>query len=297
MGALTRIAAAVVVALAVAVAAVLLLGRAAPVRGVQPVRALTLRASFDPPAVQFGDRVIARAVVLADRSAVDTSRLRVAQDVAPLTPLGAARVTRTNRGGLTIVSYDQPAVCLSADCLAKTGSKKLHLPAAVAVAPRRSGGVAHAASAARVLTVDSRVAAGDLTAARPPFRADTSIPAVTWRIAPGTLALLLDALAVVLAVTAVGLAAWQITVIARRRARNTDARRSALERALALVQEAESRPPEDRRRAVGLLARVLRRRDGTLARTADDLAWSKPSPAPDELAALADRVGREVGGA
>jgi hypothetical protein len=296
VGALTRIAIAAVIGVVAAVAAVLLLGRAAPVHGVRPVRALTVHASFDPPTVQFGDRVVARVVVLADRSALDTSRLRVTQDVAPLTPLGATHVTRTTRGRLLVVSYDLPAVCFSDGCLARGGSKVLHLPAVRAEAPRRSSGVARAASAPRALTVDGRVTAADLAPSRPPFRADTSAPAVTWRIAPGTLALLLDVLAAALAAAGIGLATWQGARVVRR-ARTSGTQRSALERALALVHEAESRPPADRRRAVGLLARVLGRRNEPLARTAGDLAWSEPPPDPDDLAALADQVGREVGGA
>ena len=294
MGALTRIGVAAVVAAVAAVVAVLLIGRDAPVRGVQPLRALTVHASFAPSAVQFGERVDARVVVLASRNVLDTSRLRMTQNLGPLTSLGTAHVSQTTRGDLLVVSYDQPAVCLSQGCLARTGSKTLQLPAAIAAAPRRSGGVAHAASAPRVLTVGSRVSAAELAQSRPPFRADTSPPAVTWRIAPGTLGVLLEILAVVLAVAAVGLAAWQATVI--HRARSTVAQRSALERALALVRDAESRPPADRRRAVGLLARVLRRRDEQLAGAADDLAWSEPAPAPDDLAALVDKVGREADG-
>jgi hypothetical protein len=293
VGALTRIAVAAVVAAVGAVVAVLLIGRDAPLKGVEPLRALTVHASFDPPAVQFGDRVDARVVVLANRSALDTSGLRVTQNLGPLAALGAAQVSRTTRGDLLVVSYDQPAVCLSAGCLTRTGSKKLQLPAASATAPRQGGGVAHATSAPRVLTVGSRVTAADLAPSRPPFRADTSVPAVTWRIAPGTLELLLEILAVVLAVAAVGLAAWQATVV--HAARSTAAQRTALERALAFVRDAESRPPADRRRAVGLLARVLRRRDEHLAGAADDLAWSEPAPAPDDLAELVDRVGRVDG--
>jgi hypothetical protein len=41
---------------------------------------------------------------------------------------------------------------------------------------------------------------------------------------------------------------------------------------------------------------VLRRRDNELAKTADDLAWSRPKPTPEGLAALADRVDGEAGG-
>jgi hypothetical protein len=292
VGTLTRIAAIGVVAVAAAVTAVLLLGRAVPLHGVQPVRPLTVNVSFDPPAVQFGSRVVAQVVVLADRDAVDTSQLRVTEDVAPLTPLGKTRVTRTNRGRLAVITYAIPAVCMSEGCLAKTGSKELRLPPARVAAPRRSGGNLHAADAWPLLSIGSRVDAADLKASRPQFRGDTSIPAVTYRIAPGSLSLLLDIVAAVLAAAAVGFAVWQAVVI--RKARRPDTR-TALERALALVREAETRMPEDRRRAVGLLARVLGRQDDALARTAGDLAWSEPAPGPDDLAVLADRVGQEVG--
>lgn len=292
MGTLTRVAVVAVVAMGVAVVAVLLLGHATPLRGVQPVRALTVHASFSPPAVQFGDRVIARVVVLADRDALDTSRLRVTEDVVPLTQLGAVHVTKTNRGRLAVIAYDTPAVCLSQGCLAPAGPKELRLPLARIEAPRRAGGVARATSVWPQLTVGARVVAADLKAAQPPFHADTSAPAVTYRIAPGALSRLLDIVAAVLAAAGAGFAVWQVVVLRRRRMPDT---RSALDQALALVREAESRPPEDRRRAVGLLARVLQRRDGGLAGAAGDLAWSKPVPGPDDLAAIADRVGEEVG--
>ena len=285
--------AAAFVAVAAAVAAVLLLGRAAPVTGLEPERALTVRASFEPPAVQFGDRVVARVVVLADRGALDTSRLRVTEDIAPLAPLGRPHVSWTTRGRLLVASYELSAVCLSEECLARAGSKQLRLPAARAEAPRRSGGVARAESAWPVLEVGGRVTAADLRPSRPPFRADTSAPAVSYRIAPSTLALLLDVVAAVLAAAGLAFGLWQAAVLARR-TRSSDTR-NELERALALVREAESRRPEDRRRAVGLLARVLRRRNERLAAAAGDLAWSQATPAPDELAALADLVGREAG--
>ena len=285
MGTLTRI----------AIAAIVVAVSAAPAQAAESAQVLTVRTSFAPPAVRFGDRVVARVVVTADRGALDTSKLLVTQDVAPLTSLGPAHVTRTTRGGLLVVSYELPAVCLSDSCLTQTGSKLLHLPPARAQAPRTSGGgVAHAESAWPALTIGRRVTAADLKPSRPPFRADTTAPAVTYRIAPHTLVLLLSALAAALAAAGVAFAAWQVAALRRIPKPDT---RSVLERALALVREAESQPVEDRRRAVGFLARVLHRRDEKLARVADDLAWSEPTPAPDELAALADRVGNEVGNA
>jgi hypothetical protein len=292
VGALTRLAlitVAAVAAVAVAVTGVLLLGRAAPVHGVRPATALVVRASFDPPAAQFGDRVVARVVVLADRSVLDTSKLHVTEDVAPLTTLGPARVSRTTRGRLLVVSYELPTVCVTERCLAK----RLRLPAARADAPRRSGGILRAETAWPVLEMRGRVTAADLAKSPPPLRGDTSAPSVTYRIAPATLSFLLDLAAALLAAAGVSVAAWQAAILLRRkRAPET---RDELERALALVREAETRPPEDRRRAVGLLARLLRQRDERLAGDAGDLAWSEPKPAPDELAALAERVVREVG--
>lgn len=277
---------------AAAVAAALLLAQATPLHGAEPLRALTVHTSFDPPAAQFGDRVVAHVVVLADRSALDTSKLQITDDIAPLTPLGATHVTRTTRGRLFAVSYELPAVCLTDSCIAPTGAKVLRFPAVRAEAPRRGGGTVRATSAWPRLAIGTRVDAADLKPARPPFRADTALPAVTYRIAPHTLTLVLDVVAALLAAAGALLAVRQAVGVRRRRSPDT---RSQLERALALVRDAESRDPEDRRRAVGLLARVLRRRDDGLARTAGDLAWAEAEPAPSELAALVTRVGNEVG--
>jgi hypothetical protein len=290
MGAMSRIAAAALAVSVAVTALVLVLARAAPVHGVEPRATLTVSTSFAPSVVQFGDRVVARVVVLADRHALDTSRLHVTQDIAPLSRLPGAHVTRTTRGRLLAVTYEVPATCIVDACLAPA----LRLPPARAEAPRRAGGIAHAQARWPSLAVGSRVSATDLKASRPALRADTSAPPISYRIDPATLSYLLDAAAVLLALIGVGLAAWQATVLARRR-RTTD-RRSDVAYALELVRQAASRPPEDRRRAVGLLARVLRRDGEQLATTADDLAWSRPKPTPEGLTALADRVDGEGGG-
>jgi hypothetical protein len=72
---------------------------------------------------------------------------------------------------------------------------------------------------------------------------------------------------------------------------------TGLARAVALAREAERRPTPDRRRALGLLARLLGARDAQLAGAADDLAWSAPAPTPDALAELVSEVEHEVNGA
>ncbi|HEX3056926.1 MAG TPA: hypothetical protein VHP82_12395, partial [Gaiellaceae bacterium] len=48
---------------------------------------LTVSAAFDPATVLFGDRILARVVVHADRDVLDTNRLRIVADISPLTPL------------------------------------------------------------------------------------------------------------------------------------------------------------------------------------------------------------------
>ena len=291
MGALSRIAAAAVACAAAAVAAVLVIGDSTPTHAVQPSRTLTLRTSFAPPAAQFGDRVVARVVVLADRSVLDAQHLRITAGVAPLSQLATPHVTRADRGRLAVVTYEVPAVCIDERCLGGKSPRRLRLPAVHVEAPRLDGGVLRATAGWPALELRGRVTAADLASGRPAFRADRSLPAVSYRISPHTLATLLDVIAALLAVAGVAWAARQIAVLVRRR-RALDTR-SELERAVALVREAEMRPSGDRRRAVGLLARILRTRDAPLAREAGDLAWSRPKPAAADLAALADRAGGE----
>jgi hypothetical protein len=238
--------------------------------------------------VQFGDRVVARVVVLADRSLLDTRRLLISAGVAPLSQLAAPQVTHANRGRLAVETYAVPAVCIDERCLAGRRPRQLRPPAVHVTAPRAHGGTIAAAARWPMLEVRGRVDAADLASGRPSFRADRSFPAVTYRMSPHRLATWLDVIAALLAVAGVAWAAWQAAVLVRRR-RSLDAR-SELERAVALVREAETRPADDRRRAVGLLARILRSGDAPLAPEAGDLAWSRPKPDPSELAALAARV-------
>ena len=254
---------------------------------------LTVSAAFDPATVLFGDRIVARVVVHADRDALDTNRLRIVADISPLTPLGRAHVSNSVHGPRLVVTYEVAAVCIVEQCLATHGARALRLPSARVGAPRRGGGLAQARAVWPVLRIGGRVKMADLARSRPPFRSDLSTPAATYRIAPKTLALLLDIAAALLALAGVGVASLRaLTLLRRRRRLDT---RSELERALAAVRAAESAPLDERRRAVGLLARLLAKRNLRLAGDAADLAWSEPKPTPVELAGLADRVTREVG--
>ncbi|HEX4679634.1 MAG TPA: hypothetical protein VH210_10585 [Gaiellaceae bacterium] len=256
-----------------------------------PPRALTIRASFTPTAAGFADTVTARIEVIADRRTVRSDTVHVVYAVAPLTLLARPVEHRVTRGDVTVVSTTLHVACLSDRCVAETGRAVPTFAPVHADATRRDGGRASASIAWPRLEIDGRVRAADVAAARPPFRVDASPPAVTYRIAPARLATLLDLIAVLFVGAGFALAA---SAILRRRRGNSAAQPDALRDALALARAARSRPVPDRRSALGLVARLLLPRDRHLARSADDLAWSRRAPTPERLTDLLDDVEREV---
>jgi len=233
--------------------------------------AASVRATFEPSAVGFGDTVTARVVVTG------ADAPRAVFSVAPLTQLGPTRVRRAEG----VVVYETPAACLSEACVSPSGRAR------IAPEPVRAG---EATAEWRPLTVTARVTDADVSAARLPFRADTTVPPATSRVDPSTLSALLVAAAIVL--VAAGLALVVFAILRRRRTRELE-REDELARALRLARAARGRPERDRRAAAGNVARVLGRRDDALARNADDLAWSRPSPTPDALTELVDDVEQE----
>jgi hypothetical protein len=180
--------------------------------------------------------------------------------------------------------------CLTQSCVVAKGDAELKLPRVVATVSTRAGRTLHGTVAWPLLDIHSGITAADLAPVQPPFRVDTAPVAPSYRLAPSTLAALLDALAVVLVLAGVALGATQLTGV-RRRARPAG---GELEQAIRLARAAEARPAPDRRRALGLLARLLGGRDGRLAGAADDLAWSRGQPGSGELAELVGEIEREV---
>jgi len=273
-----------------AAAGVLLLGRGEAQRPLHPAGPLTVRAVLAPQTVEFGDELAAKVVVLLDRAAVRVGSLRISEGLAPLTQLAAERTTQTRHGRLVVVSVSVPAACLGQACTAGAGDTRIALPPVTAQVTTRRGNTLRRTAHWPRLHVTSRVAAADHAAATPPFRSDTLPPPPVYRIAPGTLAFVLDALAALLAAAGVGLATWTVLALARRR--RTPSAADDLEVALRRTREAEARPVPDRRRAVGVLARVLEARGRRLAGAAGELAWSKPTPEPEALSALVAEVER-----
>jgi hypothetical protein len=273
----------------VAVIAILLLAHSSSTPGGAPTVPLAVHVTFAPPLVQFGDPTTVRVDVELDRGAVQSKTLDVRTDLTPLTALSAARTSRTISGRLETVSIVQRVACLSNSCLAKTVT--LH-PVRASVTTR--SGAVSIASSSSLLQLGSRVTAAELAAATPHFAADTAPPAPSYRIAPSTAAPVLDVIAALAAAGAAALIALQLLVLGRRRHR--EGATDELARALRLVREAEARPVPDRRRALALLARVLRNRDVRLGPAVSDLAWSEPPPDPQAIDALVRDVEGERAG-
>ena len=289
-----RVAAAGVVVAAAAVTGVFLLGRNTSLPAAAPTATFAVHLSFEPPSVQFGDAVTAHVVVLLDRDSVRPATLKLSDDIAPLTQLGPAKTTRLTSGRLAVVSVELSGACLTLPCVAHSGETPVRLPRVTAAVATRGGEVLHARAVWPALHIHSRVTAADLAPARPAFRADTAPPAPSFRIAPPALALLLDVVAALLVAAGVALATYQLVLFQRRRRRAVGGDGGELELAIRLAREAESRPEPDRRRALGLLARLLDAREGRLAGAASDLAWSRRKPETDAVSELVGEIEREV---
>ncbi len=251
MGALTRVGLAALVVAAAAVAGVLLLGRSESPPALAATAPLVVHAGFDPPTVTFGDRVVARVVVLLDRSVVRPRTLKLTADVAPLTQLAAPVTTRAARGDVSVVTYEVPAACMTQGCISPSGDLKLRLPHVIASVATRSGGVTRTAAPWPVLHVHGRVNAGDLAGSSPPLprRCDSGVADVPDRArrpsrCSSTCSLYCSSSAASRSPHARCSASPGAGATARPRA-------ARCERALRLAREAESRPPPDRRRALG----------------------------------------------
>jgi hypothetical protein len=257
-----------------------LAGVLAPGATAAPLKA---RAGFDDATVQFGDIVHTRVAVVVDAS-VRAGSVRIVDDPAPLTAVSPPRTSRVG----DVIEVTRDAICLTSACVSDAGSTTPKLAPALVRAQLKGGRTVRVVVQWPQLTVRGRVNGGDLGRSQPPFRASVLPPAPTYRTSPGTLAGLLDAAAIVLGLAAAGLVLLHVRGWMRSRGRAPAA--DELERALRLAREAERRPPPDRRRAAGLLARLLG--DAPLAGSASDLAWAEPPPEPEALESLVGKVER-----
>jgi hypothetical protein len=259
-----------------------------------PPRPLAVSTSMAPAPVFFGDIVTGHAEVLVDRQVIDPDRVRIGADFAPYSLVGPQRESRSNSGRLSSIDVRYTLVCLVEACLpARDG---IALPKLRVSAPFRDGGTATTSAAWPRVNVVSRVEPTALETDPPPWRQQLAFPPVSYRVRPGLLAALLTLGAAVLAVSAFALFGLEIT--RRRRLLLERARfRSTLARALDLARASASRGPDDRRRALALLARVLAfdpNGGRRLAPAASRLAWGRTEPSPTGLASLVEEIERTV---
>jgi hypothetical protein len=253
---------------------------------------LVVWATFDPPSVRFAGVINMHVVVLLDAKRVRPDSLRIVDDLAPLTSLSPGRTTRKTQGSTIAVAVARTFSCVSSNCVSASGNATPTLPPVRVTVVTLDGKTLRASALLPTLHVQGQVSKADLGRSNPPFRANTTLAPPSYRLAPTTLARLLDGVAVVLALAGAALALYEGRRLARRR--RGEPTIDELERALRLAREAENRPPPDRRRALGLLARLLAARDRRLSGAASELAWAQPEPERAALATLVADVEREV---
>ena len=128
MGALRRYAAAKAVRIIAvftlaglgAVVGVLALSHAVSAPAFAPGAPVEVAASFDHAFVQFGDRITARVVVALDTRRVQPRTLRIADDLAPLTQLGAGLLHGPLDAGQPrrlVTLSAVPVACLTSACV------------------------------------------------------------------------------------------------------------------------------------------------------------------------------------
>jgi hypothetical protein len=296
MGSLTRLGAVAVLA-AVAAALVFLLAHGGSAPSLVPHRALTVHASFDRLRIDFADRLLARVVVRLDRRRVDAARLKIRQSLFPFTPAGPVETTRTTRGRVLVVTTQIPVTCVQETCLTDRpkNTRVFRFGAVRVTAADHSGRELTAKTSWPEISMQRRVSEDEARTRPPPFRAYLAPPPPNYRVSPSLLAILLEIAAAVLA--GAGVLVAGLSFVAVRRARLPRRKQlDELERAIAYAREARARPAEDRRKAAGLLARLLGTRHGPLAGSAERLAWSRPVPSPDAIGELVTTTEQEVNG-
>ena len=197
--AVRRVAIGAVVA-AVVLAIVLALGWFRGGSGPAPAQPLSATAALATPALSFGDPLAARVEVLADPKQVDVGSLRVRPRFAPWRIVSETRERQSGAG--TLLVYHWTLECLSQACLpGRTLAERRFLPALISYRSPTGRTVRRVVQwpTYRVVT---RLTSPDIGDPTQHLAADTSLPPVTYRIAPGTLQALLAALAALLVVAA-----------------------------------------------------------------------------------------------
>jgi hypothetical protein len=264
--------------------------------------------TISPQIVLFGDTATARVDVTLDRTQIDPRRVHVKARFGLWSPVGAPVVERQDSGDTAYLRTTFVIRCLESLCVPARGTEKYDFTPA-----RVSYEMPHGESTERLvldaqwpaLFVHSRLEATDFRERDPlqaPWRADLSLPAVTYRIGPWSLVAVLLAAGIAFLVAA---AVLLYRLLPERRELPVlppppppEPVLSPLEQALALLEaQAAEDGVAERRRALELVADELAVWDErSLERTARTLAWSEEEPAPAATQALAAMVRAQLEG-
>jgi hypothetical protein len=272
----------------------------------EPPPEVQAEADLAPKVALFGDTVRAHVDVVVDGTRVDPESVRIAADFAPWEIVEKPDRRVISAEDLTYVRTAYTLRCLSAACVPSGRSTTYHFdPGRVSFAhvTRAASDEGSTQVAWPSFRVFSRVAATDLQnnlRSSAPWQADViSLPAASFRLAPGRLValLLVGALALAAGGIALAVAAW-----ARREpappppppVRPAEPALSPLEQALVLLEQSVRQDgAAEQRRALELVAEELETAgwgDRTLANAARRLAWSEVAPPIDATTDLATRV-------
>jgi len=293
-------AAAVVIGLAAALATLALWdGTTVVTPAPSAEQTVRVEAAVAPRVSLFGDPVVASVDVLFDRRVVRPESVGIDASFEPWKQQGMTSPARSESGDLIRLTYRITLTCPTIECLPSGSVQQLQFP---------SGQVHYGLQARRGRVLDtftwrpfqvvSRVTEEEVAGAR--WRADLrALPAVSYRISPRTLGVLLLGAAGLLGLAGVLLAFRALPPRAGFAAEQDAADPpTRLEQALELAREtsaADGGSPEART----ALERLARELDAEgLRRRADEarrLAWSPAQPARADVEALAVAVRGEVG--
>lgn len=264
----------------------------------RPPSAIDVTTDITPDAHVFGQQIVATVEALVDTSAIDPGSVRVRTDFSPYEIVGDRIVERRVSGGVALVTFRFPLQCLEEGCDTSGARGVAEFETGrIVYRFQESPNDAFGALDWPAFEVASRVSEEDVDLIR--WRAaETSLPEVTYRNDPTTLAALLLAVAAALTAGAVLLARrlwWRPDETAALEPAGPTVTR--LDRALALARDAslDGDVPLGRR----ALERVARELGAVnrpeLAAEARALAWSQAGSTEAEVESLARRAEDGIG--
>jgi hypothetical protein len=262
---------------------------------------LKVFASINPPVHLFGDPIVVRIAVVADRKWVAPANVRVRVHFAPYRAAGAPTEVQSSNGRFLQMTWTWTLRCLTVECLPVMPSSDFsHVfffhPAHIEyLSP--TGAVRYSLNARfQRIEVLSQLSPNEIHAigAHTLIWQDqiTPLPAAQYRVSPDLVFWLAVALAAVLGAAGLAIAArWALQF---RPARGAQPLRpsSSLERALTLFFWARANDDETlQRKALERVADELPFDVHELSETARALAWSEEAPETEEVEEISERAG------